>query len=107
MLNITEAASNKIVEILADETDPNLRLRVFVEGGGCSGFQYGFTIDTHQPDNDFVIPAGATSVLVDGLSAPYLSGAIIDFKDDLGGARFIISNPSAVSTCGCGSSFSM
>ena len=105
MITITESAQAKISEVLADEEE-NSHLRMFIQGGGCSGFQYGFTIDTEKTEDDFEFPAGSTSVLVDALSAQYLRGAKIDFIDDLNGARFSIDNPGAQTSCGCGSSFS-
>ena len=105
MITITESAQEKIKEVLADET-PQTFLRMYVTGGGCSGFQYGFSMEEGQNEDDFEIPAGATNVLVDSLSMQYLSNAIVDFKDDLQGSRFSISNPMAQTTCGCGSSFS-
>jgi len=80
---------------------------MFVQGGGCAGFSYGFTIDEEQNEDDFEIPAGASSVLVDSMSIQYLQGAVVDYKDDLEGSRFSISNPQASTTCGCGSSFSV
>lgn len=104
MITITESAQAKISEVLADE--PKSKLRMFIQGGGCAGFSYGFTIDDEQNDDDFEFPAGASSVLVDSLSLQYLEGAVVDYKDDLEGSRFSISNPKASSTCGCGSSFS-
>lgn len=107
MITITENAQTKIVEVLAEENDPKAKLRMFVQGGGCAGFSYGFTIDNEQNEDDFEFPAGATSVLVDSMSIQYLEGAVIDYKDDLEGARFSINNPIAASTCGCGSSFSV
>ncbi|MBU3744869.1 MAG: iron-sulfur cluster insertion protein ErpA [Sediminibacterium sp.] len=107
MITITEAAQQKIAEVLAEENDPKTRLRMYVQGGGCSGFQYGFTIDDEQNEDDFEIPAGSSSVLVDSMSIQYLQGAVVDYKDDLEGSRFSISNPVATSTCGCGSSFSV
>jgi len=106
MITITEAAQEKIKEVLAEE-DSKSKLRMFVQGGGCAGFSYGFTIDEEQNEDDFEIPAGAVSVLVDSMSLQYLQDAVVDYKDDLQGARFSISNPHAQSTCGCGSSFSM
>ena len=105
MIEITESAKTKITELLREENDPNLKLRTFVQGGGCSGFQYGFSIEEEQQDDDYLIPAGSTEVLVDSLSYPYLENATVDFKDDLQGSRFSISNPMAQTTCGCGSSF--
>ena len=104
MITITESAQAKISEVLADE--PKSKLRMFIQGGGCSGFSYGFTIDEEQNEDDFEFPAGTTSVLIDSLSLQYLEGAVVDFKDDLEGSRFAITNPKAASTCGCGSSFS-
>jgi len=107
MIIITDSAKNKITEILAEENDPKSKLRMFVQGGGCAGFSYGFAIDDEQNEDDFEIPAGQLNVLVDSISLQYLQGAVIDFKDDLDGARFSVSNPQASTTCGCGSSFSV
>tara|TARA_R110002124_G_scaffold127511_1_gene287601 strand:- start:165 stop:488 length:324 start_codon:yes stop_codon:yes gene_type:complete len=104
MITITEDAQVKIKEVLEDET-PETRLRMYVTGGGCSGFQYGFSMEEGQNDDDFEVPAGATNVLVDALSMQYLENAKVDFKNDLNGSRFSISNPLAETTCGCGSSF--
>ena len=104
MITITESAQQKIKEVLADET-PETRLRMYVTGGGCSGFQYGFSLEEAQGEEDFEVPAGETIVLVDMLSMQYLENAVVDFKDDLQGSRFSISNPMAQTTCGCGSSF--
>ena len=106
MIVLTEAAQVKIAEVLADE-DPKSKLRMFVQGGGCAGFSYGFTIDEEHNEDDFEITAGSASVLVDSMSLQYLQNAVVDYTDDLDGARFSISNPNAQSTCGCGSSFSM
>jgi iron-sulfur cluster insertion protein len=105
MITITESAQEKIKEILIDET-PESRLRMFIQGGGCSGFSYGFTIDEVKNEDDFEITSGGTSVLIDSMSAQYVTGAEIDYIDDLQGSRFNIKNPKAESTCGCGSSFS-
>ena len=105
MITITEAAQAKISEVIAEEGGKS-KLRMFIQGGGCSGFSYGFTIDEEQNEDDFEFEAGTTSVLVDSLSLQYLEGAVVDFKDDLEGSRFAITNPKAASTCGCGSSFS-
>lgn len=107
MITLTGAAQAKIAEVLAEENNPKSKLRMFVQGGGCAGFSYGFTIDEEQNEDDFEISAGSSSVLVDSMSIQYLQGAIVDFKDDLEGSRFSISNPSATTTCGCGSSFSV
>lgn len=107
MISITENAQNKIVDILAEENDPSLKLRMFVQGGGCAGFSYGFTLDNEQAEDDFEIPAGKTQVLVDSMSMQYVQGATVDYVEDLMGAQFKILNPQASSTCGCGSSFSV
>jgi iron-sulfur cluster insertion protein len=106
MITITESARNKIADIIAEENNPDMKLRMFVQGGGCSGFSYGFTLDEMKNEDDFEFEAGITSVLVDAMSAQYLQGAKVDYKEDLMGAEFKISNPNAQSTCGCGSSFS-
>jgi iron-sulfur cluster insertion protein len=106
-LTITESAKLKIADVLAEENDPSLKLRMFVQGGGCAGFSYGFTLDSELNEDDFEILAGNTSVLVDSMSAQYVSGAEIDYVEDLQGSRFSIKNPQATTTCGCGSSFSM
>jgi iron-sulfur cluster insertion protein len=106
-ITITEAASTKIAEILAEENNPAIQLRMFVQGGGCSGFSYGFALDEDKNDDDWEIPAGSASVRVDAMSAQYIEGATVDYVEDLMGSSFKISNPGATSTCGCGSSFSM
>ena len=106
MLTITEAAQTKITDILLEENNPALRLRMYVQGRGCSGMSYGFTLDEVMNEDDFEIPFKSTSVLVDAMSMQYVSGSEIDYKDDLSGSQFMIKNPSASSTCGCGSSFS-
>jgi len=106
MLTVTQSAQLKIADILAEENNPSLKLRMFVQGGGCSGMQYGFTLDEEINDDDFQIDAGSSSVLVDAMSAQYVTGAEIDYIDDLQGSRFSIKNPQATTTCGCGSSFS-
>jgi len=104
---ITESAKAKIDDILAEENNPNVALRTFVQGGGCSGFQYGFTIDEEQNEDDFVLETDKFKVLVDSMSYQYLVGATIDYKEDLMGSSFTIKNPNTQSTCGCGSSFSV
>ena len=106
MLTVTEAAQTKITDILAEENNPSLKLRMYVQGGGCSGMSYGFTLDEEQNEDDFEIPIISTSVLIDAMSMQYVSGATIDYKDDLSGSQFVIKNPNAETTCGCGSSFS-
>jgi iron-sulfur cluster insertion protein len=106
MIEITESAKTKIVDILIDENNPRAVLRTFVQGGGCSGFSYGFTIDEEQNEDDFEFPLDDKyKVLVDAMSMQYLQGAVIDYKEDLMGANFSIKNPNATTTCGCGSSF--
>jgi len=103
MITITETAQAKIADLLAEENNPKLKVRAFVQGGGCSGFQYGFTLDEEQNEDDFVIEG----VLVDSMSMQYLTGATIDYKEDQYGSSFSINNPNATTTCGCGSSFSV
>ena len=107
MIEITESAMAKISDILAEENNPRVKLRTFVQGGGCSGFSYGFTLDEEQNEDDFVIEKSGTSILVDSMSMQYLQGATIDYKDELMGASFTINNPNATTTCGCGSSFAV
>ena len=104
MITITESAKAKISSVLTEESRPYLR--IYIQGGGCSGFEYGFGIDDSKSDDDFEFPAGSSSVLVDALSAQYLQGAEIDFIDDLLGSRFSIENPNAQTSCSCGNSFS-
>lgn len=106
-VTITDNAANKISDLLAEENNPNLKLRTFVQGGGCSGMSYGFTFDEHQNEDDFVIEKQGTTVIIDAMSMQYLTGAVIDYKEDLSGSQFSIQNPAAQSTCGCGSSFSI
>lgn len=106
-LTITESAARRLEELLKEEGQTSTtKVRVFVQGGGCSGMEYGFTFDDSKNEDDFEIPAGLGNVLVDSMSAQYLQGAEIDFVDDLEGTRFKINNPNAQTTCGCGSSFS-
>jgi iron-sulfur cluster insertion protein len=105
MLTLTDSAKEKIKDILYEEGNPNLSLRTFVQGGGCSGFSYGFTLDEEQNDDDFIVPLDEFKVVVDAMSMQYLQGAEIDYKQELMGSSFVIKNPNAVNTCGCGSSF--
>ena len=105
-LDFTSAAASKVAELIAEEDNEQLKLRVYVQGGGCSGFQYGFTFDEEQLEDDTAVATDGVRLLVDPMSFQYLIGAKIDYKDDLDGARFIINNPNASTTCGCGSSFS-
>jgi iron-sulfur cluster insertion protein len=106
MLTVSESAIAKIQSILAEENNPNLKLRVFVQGGGCSGMQYGFTLDEEQAEDDWDLEISGVKVLVDSMSGGYLQGAIVDYREDQYGSSFIINNPQAQTTCGCGSSFS-
>jgi iron-sulfur cluster insertion protein len=105
-LIFTDAAAQKVSELIREEGNPNLMLRVFVSGGGCSGFQYGFTFDESVEEGDSQIANQGVTLLVDPLSFQYLVGAEIDYREDLEGAQFVIRNPNAKTTCGCGSSFS-
>ena len=106
-MNLEPNAVSKLREILAEENNPNIKLRVFVQGGGCSGFSYGFTLDEQQNEDDFDFSYDEIKVLVDSMSLQYLQDASIDYKEDLMNASFVINNPQAQSTCGCGSSFSV
>ncbi|HJP05311.1 MAG: iron-sulfur cluster insertion protein ErpA [Chromatiales bacterium] len=105
-VNFTDAAALKVDALICDEENPNLKLRVFIAGGGCSGFQYGFTFDEELQDGDTEVENQGVTLLIDPMSIQYLMGAEIDYKEDLEGAQFIIRNPNAATTCGCGSSFS-
>jgi iron-sulfur cluster insertion protein len=106
MITITDSAQIKIKDIIAEENNPAIKLRVFVQGGGCSGMQYGFTLDEIANEDDFDLEVNGVHILVDSMSGTYLQGATVDYKDDLYGASFTINNPNAQTTCGCGSSFS-
>ena len=106
MITVTEQAVAKIQDILAEENNPELKLRVFVQGGGCSGMSYGFTLDETQNEDDWDLEIDGVRVLVDAMSGGYLQGATVDYKEDVYGATFTIKNPTAATTCGCGSSFS-
>ncbi len=102
----TDSAANKVKELIAEEGNPELKLRVFVTGGGCSGFQYGFTFDELTSEDDTVMQKNGVTLLIDPMSFQYLVGAEIDYSEGLQGSQFVIKNPNATSTCGCGSSFS-
>ena len=104
-ITIEQSAADKITELLAEESNPELKLRMFVQGGGCSGFQYGFTFDEQQNDDDFVIEQLGVTVLVDALSMQYVQGSVVAYTKSLMGEQFEIKNPQATSKCGCGSSF--
>lgn len=106
-ITITENAKNKIFDLLVEEGNKELMLRVFVQGGGCSGFQYGFSFEEFLQEDDFKINVGDFFVVIDSMSLAYLQGATIDYKEELMGSQFVISNPNATTTCGCGSSFSI
>ena len=106
-LVFTDNAVKKVQELIQEEGNPDLKLRVFVTGGGCSGFQYGFTFEEETSEDDTTIEKDGVELLVDPMSYQYLIGAEVDYKEDLQGAQFVIRNPNAVTTCGCGSSFSI
>jgi iron-sulfur cluster insertion protein len=106
-LLFTESAASKVKELIDEEGTPDLKLRVFVSGGGCSGFQYGFTFDETANDDDTLIERDGVTLLIDPMSLQYLAGAEIDYTDGLQGSQFVIRNPNATTTCGCGSSFSV
>jgi iron-sulfur cluster insertion protein len=106
-IHFTDNACNKVRDLVAEEGNPDLKLRVFVSGGGCSGFQYGFTFDEIANDDDSVIETQGVTFLVDPMSYQYLVDAEIDYQESLEGSQFVIKNPNATTTCGCGSSFSV
>ena len=103
---LSERAASKVRQLIEEEGD-DLKLRVFVTGGGCSGFSYGFTFDEAVADDDAVVQRDGITMVVDSLSYPYLSGSEVDYREDLQGAQFVVSNPNAASTCGCGNSFAI
>jgi iron-sulfur cluster insertion protein len=107
MINLTDNAIVKLEQLLGQDENPNAKIRIYVQGGGCSGFQYGFAIEDESQEDDFVITEGNVNVLIDPISFGYLEGITVDYKSDLQGERFAIQNPKAASTCGCGSSFSI
>ncbi|MFA5633053.1 MAG: iron-sulfur cluster insertion protein ErpA [Porticoccaceae bacterium] len=106
-LQVTPAAIAKIRSLVEEEDNPDLRLRVFVTGGGCSGFQYGFSFDEEVAEDDTIIDSDGAAVLVDALSIQYLQGSVVDYQVGLEGSRFTVTNPNATTTCGCGASFSL
>lgn len=106
-LQFTQGAASKVKSLVDEEGNPRLKLRVFVTGGGCSGFQYGFTFDEDVAEDDTIVEREGVSLVVDPMSFQYLAGAEVDYQEGLEGSRFVISNPNASSTCGCGSSFSI
>lgn len=104
-MQFTSAAAAKAAELVTEEGNPALKLRVFIQGGGCSGFQYGFEFDEEQAEDDLAVKTDGVTLLVDPLSLQYLMGAVVDYTESLHGAQFVIRNPNAKTTCGCGSSF--
>lgn len=103
----TDAAANKVLALITDEENPALKLRVYVTGGGCSGFQYGFTFDEKVNDGDLTIEKNGVAMVIDPMSLQYLVGGVVDYTEGLQGSRFTVQNPNATTTCGCGSSFSV
>ena len=106
-LVFTDSAADKVKQLIEEEGNPELKLRVFVQGGGCSGFQYGFTFDEDTNEDDTAMVKNGVTLLIDSMSYQYLVGAEIDYKEDINGAQFVIKNPNASTSCGCGSSFSV
>lgn len=106
-ISFSDNAASKVRDLIDEEGNPNLQLRIYVSGGGCSGFQYGFAFEESAGEADIVVEKLGVRVLIDPVSLQYLAGAEVDFQDGLDGSRFVIKNPNAKSTCGCGSSFSM
>ena len=106
-INFTDNAVNKVKELIEEEGTPDLKLRVFVSGGGCSGFQYGFTFEETENEDDTKVVKDSVTLLIDPMSLQYLTGAEIDYQDNVQGSQFVIKNPNATTTCGCGSSFSV
>ena len=103
----TDAAARKVLELILEEHNPELKLRVYISGGGCSGFQYGFTFDESEEEDDIAVVNEGVTLLIDPLSFQYLAGAEVDYSENLQGAQFVIRNPNASTTCGCGASFSV
>ena len=106
-MQFTQAAARKVRELMLEEGNPSLKLRVYIQGGGCSGFQYGFSFDEQSQDDDLAIETDGVTLIVDPVSLQYLSGAEVDYSESLHGAQFVIRNPNAKTTCGCGSSFAV
>ncbi|HHT7629785.1 iron-sulfur cluster insertion protein ErpA [Pasteurella multocida] len=106
-LIFTDAAANKVKALISEEENPNLKLRVYITGGGCSGFQYGFTFDENVNDGDLTIEKSGVHLVIDPMSLQYLIGGTVDYTEGLEGSRFVVNNPNASTTCGCGSSFSI
>ena len=106
-IRLSDNAVQKVRALVDDEGNPNLKLRIYITGGGCSGFQYGFTFDENPADDDWVIERDGVTALIDSMSYQYLVGSEVDYTEGLEGARFVVNNPNAVTTCGCGASFSI
>lgn len=106
-IEFSDRAADKVKTLITDEGDDSLRLRVFITGGGCNGFSYGFTFDDDVAEDDALVERDGVAMVVDAMSYPYLEGAAVDYVEDLNGAQFIVTNPNAASTCGCGNSFSI
>ncbi|WP_325893882.1 iron-sulfur cluster insertion protein ErpA [Grimontia sp. NTOU-MAR1] len=106
-LQFSETAANKVKTLIQEEENPNLKLRVYITGGGCSGFQYGFTFDENVNDGDMTIEKSGVTLVVDPMSLQYLIGGVVDYTEGLEGSRFFVNNPNATTTCGCGASFSV
>ena len=106
-IQFSERAAGKVAELIEEEGNLGLKLRVFITGGGCSGFSYGFTFDEDVAADDAVVETDGVEMVVDAMSYPYLEGAEVDYKEDLQGSQFVVTNPNAASTCGCGNSFSV
>lgn len=106
-MTFSDAAAHKVKTLIDEEDNDSLKLRVFVTGGGCSGFEYGFTFDEDVEEDDTQIENDGVALLIDSLSFQYLAGSVIDYREDLQGSRFVVVNPNAVTTCGCGNSFSI
>lgn len=107
MIELTPSAVEKIRDLMAEENNPKLKLRIYVQGGGCGGMQYGFTFDEDVQDDDFDLDVDGAHILIDSASSMYLQGAVVDYVEEIMGSSFSISNPNAQTTCGCGSSFSI
>ena len=106
-IDFSQSAADKVKALIAQEGDDALRLRVFITGGGCNGFSYGFTFDDDVAEDDAVVEKAGVSMVVDSMSYPYLEGSVVDYVEDLSGSQFVVTNPNAASTCGCGNSFSI
>ena len=106
-ITFTDAAAGKVKRLIEEEKNPDLKLRIYISGGGCSGFQYGFSFDENISEGDIVVENGSVALVIDPMSYQYLSGAEVDYTEGLEGAQFVVRNPNATTTCGCGSSFSV